>query len=291
VPVLPPSVLSLTLQFLATEFEVACDSPEFLRLLSAGAPRATQLYPIEIRHGLRVEVAGKGHHLLGDDGWEAAGFSTHTALTTLRQRMIERALSALPDHVLIRTAIGYHRGHAFLLVGGHNTGRSTLAVALTLAGFDVSGDDLALFRDGQVIAFPSRFLLWETSWPLLPELPALPGSEVPVGRGRERQMHLDPIDLGLDWVIRPAPIGAVFCLEPNYGGRSMLTPCSTVEAARRIIPHCGAPQSGDRSWTARLWATLDRAHTAVLTLGTPETAVRWIGTALDHLPPREHPAA
>jgi hypothetical protein len=279
-----------TLRLMASEFEIRSDASGVLARLEAEAPQARQCHAIQARHCWNVTAdAGGYYRLTEEDGRETTELSAAALQRSLLRRMSELALAALPHHSFVRAAIGHHAGHSFLLVGGRGSGKSSLATSLLLAGVSVSGDNLVLIRDGFAMAYPRRFMLWETSLPLLPALPPYTAPRLTRGSAAELQVPLDPSDLGGDWLIQPEPIDAVFCLDPNFGGRSLLRPCGTLEAAQRVLPNCSAPKARDPLWISRLCAMLGQAHTAVLTLGTLDSAIRWIRIALDRLPPARKP--
>jgi len=278
------------LRLLASEFQIRSNSSDILASLRDMAPRAQQDQPILSRHAWHIAATPGYYRLIDENGVETIAFTAVLMENALRTRVGEQVFAALPHHSVMYAAIGHYAGHGFLLAGGGGSGKTTLAIALLLAGIEVSGDNLVLLRDGQAMAYPRRFFFWESTRSLLPTLPLYSGPPLLLGGGRELMSPIDPIDLGCDWRIGPTPIAAVFCLDPNFGGISTLRRCGTLEALQRIVPHCAPPESGDPTWIGRLCAMLDRTQTAILTLGSLDSAIRWIRIALERLPPAETPA-
>ncbi len=244
---------------------------------------AQDAIPRQHRHDWQVS-GGAGAYRLTDERGDTASLGTIEALRNrIQVRMAEHSLAAWPAHGRLKAAIGRHDGRAFLLVGGPQSGKTVLALALLFAGMEMTGDHLALLDGGQAVAYPRRFDYWESAAALLPGLPA---PDLPPlmfgGRSRQYQIQIDPRDLGRDWRIRPDPVGWIFCLEPNFYGQSSLRRCSPAEALRYILPNCRLPAIGGPLWTARLYALLDQVQPAILTLGTLDTAVDWIHRTLEH---------
>jgi hypothetical protein len=278
------------LQLLTSEFRIRCDIPDVLARLSDAVVRARQDQPIQFRLDWQIDESDDGYCLTDASGAELATLTSLTASAAIRNRMIGHAVAGLPQHAILRAALGHHAGKGFLLVGGRDTGKTTLAIALLQAGFEVSGDELVLLRDGQGIAMPRRFQYWESTRDLLPDLPPYQGQPLLFGdRSRQLLSSIDPIDLGRDWHIRPVPVAAVFCIDTNFGGRSTLRRCTARDALPYVLPQSGSPTGGDPGWVARLYALLDRSHTAILSLGSLDEAIRWIRIALDQIPPAEGP--
>ena len=247
------------------------------------ASRAAQdQIPLRARHDWQVSGSA-GAYLLADDRGGTAVIGRLEALRSrILFRMAECSLEAWSDHGQVQAALGRHDGRAFLLVGGPLSGRTVLSLALLFAGTDMTGDHLALVGGGKAVAYPRRFEYWESAAALLPGLPAhAPSPLMFGGRSQQYQHQIDPLDLGRAWRLQPDPIGWIFCLEPNFYGQSSLRRCSPTEALRYILPNCSLPRTGGPLWTARLYALLDQAQPAILTLGTPETAVAWIHRALE----------
>lgn len=195
------------------------------------------------------------------------------AAENLLRRMHREALAALPDPVRLRAAIARHAGRTFLIVGPQRSGKTTLALALLFDGFDVSGDELVLLHDGQATAFPWRFRVNETSIALLPLLRTVPAVVARNGASaRDWWFAVDPTDFGFSWEVAPAPVWAVFYLEPNHGGHSRVIETGKLDMARRLLAQATPPPSNRRGWIGEITGMVDEARTYVVQLGDPAAA-------------------
>jgi hypothetical protein len=250
------------------------------------AQRPRQLGPIVMRHApWHVTAAPADYRFVDETGAVSEAASADALQHMLLQLMEDRALAALPDHGRLRGALAVHEGQGILFVGSPQSGKTTLALALLLAGFEVSGDDLVLIQDDHAIAMPRRFAYWETARDLLPMLPGPGDRALRLGdRRAELKLQIDPTDLGRVWTVRPVPIAAIFCLDPNFGGRSTLRRCTAREALPFLLAQYGPPPNGHPAAIGRFCAMADRSHIAILTLGALDDATRWIRRALEALP-------
>lgn len=228
-----------------------------------------------------VHWNGKEFRISGgaeDDQYEV---SLAGAFETLFARLHDRAIANLPDHLRIHAASGVGADGLFLLVGNKHAGKSTLAIHLLLEGYTILGDELVLLRNGEGVTFPRRFYLRPGSIALLPSL-AAPARNAPFVNApiEGRLTAIDPLVLGRRWRIAPARVATIIYLEPNHGGQSSVTRCGKVEMVQRVLPQCTPPVSKRSDWVADLCATINRANTVVLTLGTLASASAVLRTVL-----------
>jgi energy-coupling factor transporter ATP-binding protein EcfA2 len=185
--------------------------------------------------------------------------------------MHRTALANLPDHIGLRAVTANQAGKALLIVGPRCSGKTTLAVSLLLAGYDVCGDELSLVRDGQAVAFPRKFLMHGDGVELLPQLKEF--ADAAARPDRETLIAVDPIGLGKCWRLAPQEVSAFFLLEPNFGARTTIQPCGKLEILRQIIPHCTPPSSKRANWIADMSCTVDSTRTFIVRLGTLDSAI------------------
>ncbi len=262
------------LQFLSTEFEIRTNSPELLDQVCDLAPHLQQEFSISHCRTISITWTGEEFRISNGDGSEDCELSTTIVIDQLFTRMHRLALANLPDHIRLRSVTGNHAGLAFLMVGPKCSGKTTLAVRLLLAGYDVCGDELALLLDGQAVAFPRRFLVRGDCVELLPQLKS---SEEFIAfasnPARETLIGVDPVELGRSWRLTPLKVSAFFFVEPNYGARTTIRPCGKLEMLRRIIPQCTPPHSKRANWIGDLSRTIDSTDTFMLNLGELDSAV------------------
>jgi hypothetical protein len=262
------------IQFLSCEFEIRTNSPELLDRVCCLAPRVQQEFSISHGSTICVTWTGDEFRISNSDGSEDYELSSTAVIDLLFKRMHRLALANLPDHIRLRAVTGYQAGQAFLIVGSKCSGKTTLAVSLLLAGYDVCGDELALVRDGQAVAFPRRFLVRGDCVELLPQLKSyqefVDSASQPA---RETLKAVDPPGLGKPWHLMPLEVSAFFLLEPNYGARTTIQPCGKLEMLRHIIPQCTPPSSKRANWIGDMSRTVDNTHTFVLRFGELDSAV------------------
>jgi|SRR5579871_3641332 len=266
------------LRLLASEFQVCSNCPDFLSRFATYVPQARQDFALSRCDTLSVTWTGDEYRIEGGGAQPDFEFDPASTVDAVWRRVFLQAAGLLSDHLFILGGIcGVAEGKGFLVIGPPRSGRTTLAVALALRGYEVSGDDLVLLLDGKAVAWPRRFLLPEVSVALLPALAnqeafrsiaAMPRVNVVV--------PTDPAELGHAWHIRPVEPATVVCLEASFGARSRLRVAQKREAIGRIMPLCAAPTGGRPDWLHDLCRTVDSASTYVLELGD-------IGMACDAL--------
>jgi hypothetical protein len=262
------------IQYLSSEFEITTNSLELLDRVCGLAPQVQQEFPVS--HGCRISITwtGEEFRISNSEDGEDYELSTTAVVELLFKQMHELALANLPDHMRLRAVTVNQAGRAFLIVGSKCSGKTTLAVSLLLAGYDVCGDELALVRDGQAIAFPRRFLVRGDCVELLPQLKSyeefIDSASHPA---RETLVAVDPTGLGKPWHLMPRAVSAFFLLEPNYGARTTIQPCGKLEMLRHIIPQCTPPSSKRADWISDMSRTINNTHTFMLRLGELDSAV------------------
>lgn len=262
------------IQLLSSEFEIRTNSLELLDRVCCLAPRGQ--HEFSISHGCRISITwtGEEFRISNSDGGEDYELSTTAVIELLFKRMHRLALANLPDHIRLRAVTGNQAGQAFLIVGSKCSGKTTLALSLLLAGYDVCGDELALVRDGQAVAFPRKFLVREDCVELLPQLKSYQEFvDSAAHPARETLIAVDPTGMGKPWRIMPLEVSAIFLLEPNYGARTTIQPCGKLEMLKHIIPQCTPPSSKRANWIGDMSSTVDNTHTFTLRLGELSSAV------------------
>ena len=156
-----------------------------------------------------------------------------------------------------------------LIVAPKHAGKTTFILHLLSAGFAITGDELVLLRDREVIAFPRKFYLRDGSLPLLPGLAAALPRHLPfvTTPADGRLVAVDPTVFGRPWRIAPAPLAAILYLEPGHGGPTRVLSSGKLDIIGRVLPQCTPPQSGRPGWVADLCGTINGAETALLQIG------------------------
>lgn len=261
------------IQLLATNFTIDTDSGGVLQRIRKAAPMPHQSVAVLHRRTFRVWQADGEFRIAVDSGDDDFELTAFYAVENLLGRMYRDALAALPDHIRLRAAIGSIDGRTFLIAGPRGAGKTTLALSLMFENFDVSGDELVLLNDSLAMAFPSRFRVHEPSVALLPQLRQLPAVAARKGAlARNWWFATDPLEFGRSWSIAPAPVSAVFYLEPNHGARSQVVEIGKLDMARHLLAQTTAPPSGRRGWIGEIAHMLDGARTYLVQFGEVASA-------------------
>ena len=262
------------IQILSSEFEIQDELSELLDpVCYIAAARAAGIFDLASLV-ISVTWSGEEFRISNDNGGEDCEMSAAVVIEQLFKRMHRLALANLPDHVCLRAVTGNKADKAFLIVGPKSSGKTTLAVRLLLAGFDISGDELTVLLDGKAVAFPRRFIVHGDCVELLPELKSCEEfATFASNPARETVIHFDPTRLGRPWPLVPRHVSAIFFLEPNYGARTRIEPCGKLEMLRRMMPHCMPPSSKRANWIGDLSRTVDNSRTYMLRIGELDSAV------------------
>lgn len=269
-------------QLLSCAFEIRTNAQDLFERLAYIIQRADQsAVPITQHSTITVEQSGEEYRINDETGAVDVELSVITALEALFARLYRRALESVPDHIRLHTASGLHKDRAFLMVGPKRAGKTTLALKLLFAGFDMTGDEIVLLRDGKVTAFPRKFYVRDTSLPLLPPLPPVPGHTPFTNSPTEgRLIALDPTRFGRPWKIVPSPVSTILYLEPNHGARTVAVRCPKVDMVRHVMPESTPPASARPGWIGDLCGMVDRAEAYTVRIGELDSAVREIGRIL-----------
>lgn len=266
-------------QLLALEVQLSADSElrndiEFLAHCATQSFTATDTAHYDVRaEGVDWLISLDGAPLGRLPGRDAAA-------DELFARVTSHALGLMPAYTLLHGALGSYHGQRFLLLGDHLAGLTALSVRLLYRGASIEGDAFTLLGSDGVIALPRRFCLRFGARELLPEvadlLDGLPSRADGAGG---TIWAFDPARAGFDWQLEHGPVDACVLVEPNHGGRSMLTAMPRYEMAGAIINRCTPPAAGGRGWVRQATALADRGACFKLQLGQLDDAVDLLRSA------------
>ncbi|MDE8349635.1 MAG: hypothetical protein POG74_09160 [Acidocella sp.] len=139
----------------------------------------------------------------------------------LHSRLFMEALAG--ERAILHGACLLAQGRRVLLVGPKAAGKSTLTLALGLAGFAIEGDEnLFVMREG-VSARPRACRVKESSVEVLPALvPLLVDAPFVTDYQGRNIYNLPPDRLGVPWHIATGKVTAVIMLHANHGGMSSI---------------------------------------------------------------------
>jgi len=226
----------ITFQLLSCQVEIDHEDPAIADKLDYLVNRARQ--PIESRQTFRYEVRGTSPYEIREGGDLVGSYGTpddvlYVIYSRVHRRVLERFVSS--GWVVFHGAIARVKNRRLLILGEKASGKSTLAMRLMFAGHQVEGDEWAMERNGEVLAFPRNLHLKPGIEVQIPEmadhLDTLPITYM----GDARISALDPSLLGFDWDITVGPVDEVIWLTANHGGETSLERRPPFDAIRKII--------------------------------------------------------
>lgn len=226
----------ITFQLLSCQVEIDHEDPAIAAKLDYLANRAAQ--PIKSRQTFRYEVRGLSPYEIREGGDLVGTYGTpddvlYVIYSRVHRRVLERFVSS--GWVVFHGVIVRFNDSRFLILGEKGSGKSTLAMRLMYAGHQVEGDEWAMERDGEVLAFPRNLHLKpgiETQVPeMIDHLDKLPTTYM----GDAEISALDPSTLGFDWDITVGPVDEVIWITANHGHGTSLKRRPPFDAIRKII--------------------------------------------------------
>jgi serine kinase of HPr protein (carbohydrate metabolism regulator) len=203
------------------------------------------------------------------------------ALEFLHMRLFEYSIADRPDATVVHAACLRLNGRRLLLAGSAGAGKSTLALRLLRAGFEIEGDEHVFVEDAEVIARPRACRVKEAALVHLSDMAdAIKASPCYHVYG-ERIFNVDPRVLGCSWRIEQGRVDHIFVLRPNHGGYSSIRPIQPSALVQFLIPETGWRESDRGRSVAALALVASRVKAFELSLGDHATAVRCITIALN----------
>jgi len=210
-------------------------------------------------HGYRVTVEGRAARYEADAG---------AALRALNHELLQALMARCRAHFFVHAAVLEWRGRAVVLPGLSRAGKSTLALALVLAGARYLSDELLAYTSaGRAEPVPRALKIRDECVGYFPELAA---RFVGAGEGRFLPFAALPEDV----LSGPVPVGAV-CVprwSPEGTDRPVaLTPGEALLALTASSLNFGAHRAQSLEWLAEL---VGGATTLALPWREPRAAAR-----------------
>jgi hypothetical protein len=230
---------TLRFQLLCYSVEIRAADPRIVATLRYAGNTAEQ--DVEPAAVLRYEVRSGAQHEILEEGDRLTTVATpDDVLYVIYQRTHMRAMHrlALGGWEQVHAGVGTIAGRRFVLVGAKGTGKTTLMTRLLFDGEDVEGDEVALIRGGDAMAFPRAFHLKAGAELLVPELQPIM-TTLPMASTSDGQAirALDPARSGFRWRIRRQPPAAVVVLAPERAAAPEVRTLTAVEAALHLVEH------------------------------------------------------
>jgi hypothetical protein len=202
------------------------------------------------------------------------------ATEVLHKYLFAASIGERPSASVLHCACLRRNGRRVLLVGPKEAGKSTLALGLIQAGYELEGDEHVFIERSDVVARPRGCRVREGSLALLPEMAdAIAQAPYYLDLASERIFNVDPRTLGSSWRIERGKADAVFALTPNHGGYSSVRPMGPSALVQFLIPETGWRDSDRGISIANLAVLASQTKAFDLSLGDHPTAIRCIELA------------
>jgi hypothetical protein len=236
-------------------------------------PRDTVIRLEEFRNRLRISQDG----VLIREVLDA-----HAALEFLHIRLFEYSIGERPKAAVLHAACLRRHGRRLLLAGTKGAGKSTLALHLIHAGYEIEGDEHVFVDGANAVARPRACRVKEASLPHLPAtmVEVIVASPCFRDYDGERIFNVDPRAFGPVWRIEEGRVDCVFVLRPNHGAFSSVRPMQPSGLVQFLISETGVRDTDRGGAIAPLAALASSARAFDLSLGDHATAIRCVETAL-----------
>jgi hypothetical protein len=263
----------IVVRSLTREYRLFADDPALRRELSylAASPEieGAALQPVPIR----FEPCPPFHRAILANGSTLEG-DPPVLRDFLHRHVGAGMLQEVPDGVLVHGASIAVGDGRLIVLGDKAFGKTTLVLRLLAEAFHVEGDEHVALRESDVIARPRRLRVKQGSLSFVPSLAKrIAASPYIVDYVGNRIYSVEPTLAGAPWRIAPARAAHFVFIEPNHGGRSMLTPMPFDAAFQLLLRHAIVVEEDRIKIALRLRRHLAGAKAWRLLLGDHENAV------------------
>jgi len=182
---------------------------------------------------------------------------------------------------VLHAACLIYQGRRVLLAAPKNAGKSTLSLALALAGFAIEGDENIFVEPAAVMARPRACRVKEGTLSQLPALAPLAANAAFVTDYHGRKIYNLPPDLfGQPWRIARGPAHAVIVLHANHGGMSSIRPVPPLRATQALMAEAAFAREGRGAAIAVIAGLARQASIYELSVGDLPVAVACVKSVL-----------
>jgi hypothetical protein len=195
--------------------------PDCVRTRPAGLPRTV--------FTIRQSSAGFSLHRAGRRLWDTT--SEMELIPWVEFEVTRWLLGRFRSFLQLHAAVVERGGRAVIIAGAPDSGKTSLACALGLTGWQVMGDEVALVRRGEVLAFPRAMLVKAGTARRLAELRPVPARTVWLEQGAEKVRYVAPSHFGK--ARTSARIVAV--VFPEWARREAVGDIGALDALERLL--------------------------------------------------------
>jgi hypothetical protein len=225
----------------------------------------------------------RGRYRICEQGNNATEvFGLTTLVEHLNYRVTLLSLLAKPHAAILHAALLRRGDRRVLLVGRAAAGKTTLALRLIQAGYDLEGDEHAFLEPDGITARPRACRVKEPSLAFLPDLAeSISLAPVYIDYAGRKLFNVEPRLVRGSWRIEKGQVGHVVVLQPNHNGYSSLRRLPPLALSEALISELGLREGGRSASIAALAGLANMAKGYDLSLGDHETAIRCINRAID----------
>ncbi len=225
----------------------------------------------------------RGRYCIFEEGRDVDQvFGTKSVTDHLHSRLLSYSLAERPRAGVLHAALLRRGSRRVLIAGSQGAGKTTLALRLVRAGYELEGDEHVFLDDDGVIARPRACQVRETSVALLPEVAdVILSAPAYVDDHGRTIFNIDPKLIGGSWRIEKGNVDCVIVLQPNHGGYSSLRHLPPMMVAQALISELGMREIDRGVPIGAIAALVSRSKGFDLSLGDPQSAVKCIDRTLD----------
>jgi hypothetical protein len=200
----------------------------------------------------------------------------------LSSRVVSLSLQAKPTAGIFHAALLRCRDRKVLITGREAAGKTTLAMRLVQAGYELEGDENVFLDQDGVIARPRGCRVKESSLAFLPAMAeAIAKAPAYVDYFGRKIFNVDPRIVGGTWRIEKGKVDRIIVLQPNHGGYSSLRRMQPLALSQALLSEFGLRESGRSASIGAVARLAGTCQGFDLSLGDHETAIKCIDRALD----------
>jgi hypothetical protein len=242
-----------------------------------------QIVPAQkVTSALTVEPF-RGRYRISEEGKNDTEVIGPTALVDhLNYRVTSLSFEAKPHAGILHAALLRRGTRRVLITGRAAAGKTTLALRLIQADYELEGDEHVFVEDDGVTARPRACRVKESSLPVLPAVAkAIAAAPVYVDFAGRKHFSVDPRTIGGSWRIEKGRVHAIIVLQPNHGGYSSLRRVAPLALSQGLLSEFGLRDAGRGAAIGAVARLASTTKGYDLSLGDHETAVKCIDRALD----------
>jgi hypothetical protein len=195
----------------------------------------------------------------------------------VHRRLFQLSLAARPNAGVLHAACLRRDGRRVLLAGRESAGKTTLALRLIGAGYELEGDEHVFVEHDGVMARPRGCRVKEYSLPLLSDI-AETISSAPFYTDELglKTFNVDPRTIGGTWRIEKGRVDCVILLQPNHGGYSSIRSMPPIAVAEALVSELGRREGGVGPSLGAVAQLVSKTQGFDLSLGDHASAIRCI---------------